>query len=115
VQKGGRCNLATHRSKAGEYHATANILGAAVIGTDRSTGVIDWYGHAFGYENLLVCDGAMPANPGVNPSLTITHDRARDALQPTKAMCRRRACVKFAGMSCAQWGSVGHFDATGAS
>ena len=75
-----------------------------MIGTDRSTGVIDWYGHAFGYENLLVCDGAMPANPGVNPSLTITHDRARDALQPTKAMCRRRACVKFAGMSCAQWG-----------
>ena len=27
----------------------------------------------FGYQNLLVCDGAaMPANPGVNPSLTIT-------------------------------------------
>jgi cholesterol oxidase len=27
----------------------------------------------FGYQNLLVCDGAViPANPGVNPSLTIT-------------------------------------------
>ncbi|MGZ3268562.1 MAG: GMC oxidoreductase, partial [Croceibacterium sp.] len=27
----------------------------------------------FGYQNLLVCDGsAIPANPGVNPSLTIT-------------------------------------------
>jgi choline dehydrogenase-like flavoprotein len=27
----------------------------------------------FSYENLLVCDGsAIPANPGVNPSLTIT-------------------------------------------
>jgi hypothetical protein len=26
----------------------------------------------FGYENLLVCDGAMPANPGVNVSLAIT-------------------------------------------
>ena len=31
-------------------------------------------GHeAFGYANLLVCDGAaVPANVGVNPSLTIT-------------------------------------------
>jgi len=26
----------------------------------------------------------------------------------------RRPCVKFAGMSCAHWGSVGHFGATGA-
>jgi cholesterol oxidase len=30
----------------------------------------DWL---VGYENLLVCDGAaVPANVGVNPSLTIT-------------------------------------------
>jgi cholesterol oxidase len=27
----------------------------------------------FGYENLIVCDAAaLPANPGVNPALTIT-------------------------------------------
>ena len=27
----------------------------------------------FGYRNMLVCDAAaMPANPGVNPALTIT-------------------------------------------
>ena len=67
-----------------------NILGAAVIGTDRSTGVIDWYGHAFGYENLLVCDGAMPADPGVNPSLTITHDRARDSVRSQKECVAER-------------------------
>ena len=29
--------------------------------------------HSIGYQNLLICDGAViPANPGVNPSLTIT-------------------------------------------
>lgn len=36
-------------------------------------GVIDVHHRAVGYEGLLVCDGAaVPTNPGVNPSLTIT-------------------------------------------
>jgi cholesterol oxidase len=52
---------------------TAHILGGAVIGADETTGVIDPRHRVFGYENLLVCDGsAVPANVGVNPSLTIT-------------------------------------------
>lgn len=52
---------------------TAHILGGAVVGADPSTGVIDRDGRVFGYENMLVTDGsALPANPGVNPSLTIT-------------------------------------------
>ncbi len=52
---------------------TAHILGGAVIGSDPSRGVIDAGQHVFGYENLLVVDGsAVPANVGVNPSLTIT-------------------------------------------
>jgi cholesterol oxidase len=35
--------------------------------------VVDSHHRAFGYENLLVCDGAaISANIGVNPSLTIT-------------------------------------------
>jgi cholesterol oxidase len=52
---------------------TAHILGGAVIGSDPSSGVVDARNGAFGYANLLVCDGAaVPANPGVNPSLTIT-------------------------------------------
>ncbi len=52
---------------------TAHILGGAVVGGDPETGVVDTDNHVFGYENLLVCDGsAVPANPGVNPSLTIT-------------------------------------------
>jgi cholesterol oxidase len=52
---------------------TAHIMGGAVIGESPETGVIDGRQRAFGYENLLVCDGAaIPANVGVNPSLTIT-------------------------------------------
>lgn len=52
---------------------TAHILGGAVVGTDRTNGVIDERHCAFGYRNLLVTDGsAMPANAGVNPSLSIT-------------------------------------------
>jgi cholesterol oxidase len=52
---------------------TAHILGGAVIASDASEGVIDAEQRVFGYRNLLVCDGsAIPANVGVNPSLTIT-------------------------------------------
>ncbi len=52
---------------------TAHILGGAVIGGSPEDGVVDSGQRVFGYENLLVCDGAaVPANVGVNPSLTIT-------------------------------------------
>jgi cholesterol oxidase len=52
---------------------TAHILGGAVIGHGPEDGVVDANQRVFGYENLLVCDGAaVPANVGVNPSLTIT-------------------------------------------
>ena len=64
---------------------TAHILGGAVVGESPETGVIDADNHLFGYENLLVCDGsAVPANPGVNPSLTITAmtERAMSKIPP---------------------------------
>jgi len=52
---------------------TAHILGGCPIGADRERGVIDSQHRVFGYEGLYVCDGsAIPANLGVNPSLTIT-------------------------------------------
>lgn len=57
----------------GNIPTTAHVLGGAVIGADAQSGVIDQNLHVFGYQNMLVCDGAaMPANPGVNPALTIT-------------------------------------------
>ncbi|MBO9495887.1 GMC family oxidoreductase [Thalassotalea sp. G20_0] len=52
---------------------TAHILGGCVMGENRYTGVINNKGQVFGYENMYVCDGsAISANPGVNPSLSIT-------------------------------------------
>lgn len=52
---------------------TAHILGGAVIAASPEHGVVDAHQQVFGYRNLLVCDGAaVPANAGVNPSLTIT-------------------------------------------
>ncbi|HEX7822021.1 MAG TPA: GMC family oxidoreductase [Sphingobium sp.] len=57
----------------GNIPSTAHILGGAVVGADASSGVVDRQFRIFGYHNLLVCDGAsVPANPGVNPALTIT-------------------------------------------
>ena len=53
--------------------STAHILGGAVMGKDQETGVIDKNNKVFGYENMFVIDGSMiSANPGVNPSLSIT-------------------------------------------
>ena len=52
---------------------TAHILGGAVIGGSPAEGVIDADHQAFGHPGLYVVDGsAIPANLGVNPSLTIT-------------------------------------------
>lgn len=59
--------------------ATAHILGGAVIATSPDGGVIDPHHRVFAspdgdvHEDLRVLDGsAVPANIGVNPSLTIT-------------------------------------------
>lgn len=53
--------------------STAHILGGAVIGKDKNSGVVNANQEVFGYANMFVCDGAaVSANPGVNPSLTIT-------------------------------------------
>ncbi|WP_342375123.1 GMC oxidoreductase [Myxococcus stipitatus] len=52
---------------------TAHILGGCCMGDSAETGVIDHRHRVFGYEGLYVVDGsAVSANPGVNPSLTIT-------------------------------------------
>lgn len=62
---------------------TAHILGGACIGPSEKEGVVDANHRVFNYENLWVVDGsAISANPGVNPSLSITAmaERAMDMI-----------------------------------
>ena len=65
--------------------ATAHILGGAVAASSRESGVVDGDHRVFGYQNLLINDGSViPANPGVNPSLTITAmaERVMTTIEP---------------------------------
>lgn len=53
--------------------STAHILGGCAMAKSINEGVINENNEVFGYPNMFVCDGSMiSANPGVNPSLTIT-------------------------------------------
>lgn len=52
---------------------TAHFLGGCVIGANASEAVVDGYLRAFGQPGLHIFDGStLSANPGVNPSLSIT-------------------------------------------
>jgi cholesterol oxidase len=52
---------------------TAHILGGCDIAADAHSGVIDLQHQVFNYPGMYVADGSViPANLGVNPSLTIT-------------------------------------------
>lgn len=56
----------------GNRPMTAHVLGGAAIGASPANGVVDAHLKVFGYQNMVVCDAAaLPANPGVNPALTI--------------------------------------------
>ncbi len=54
------------------FPSTAHILGGVPFGNDADEGVIGLNCEAHRYPGLYVIDGSiMPANPGINPSLTI--------------------------------------------
>ena len=56
-----------------ETPSTAHILGGCGIAANDAQGVIDTHHQVFNYPGLFVADGSViPANLGVNPSLTIT-------------------------------------------
>ena len=105
-QRGGRVAGRAHRRHRPELEltealinvpTTAHILGGAVIGHSPEDGVVDSRQRVFGYENLLVCDGAaVPANVGVNPSLTITA-LAEHAMSEIPPRARRAAAPPAGG------------------
>ncbi len=52
---------------------TAHLLGGCSFGRNDQEGVLDLDCQVFNYPGMYVVDGSIvPANPGVNPSLTIT-------------------------------------------
>lgn len=70
-----------------EKASTAHILGGCGIGADETRGVIDTNHEVFNYPGLYVADGSViPANLGVNPSLTITAmtERAMSLIPPAE-------------------------------
>jgi cholesterol oxidase len=73
--------------------STAHILGGCGIGASDEDGVVDVNQQVFNYPGLYVADGSViPANLGVNPSLTITAmaERAMSKIPPPAAPWRER-------------------------
>lgn len=73
ARKAGGMPYSSTMEMAFNTPTTAHILGGCCMGDAPETGVIDDKHRAYGYEGLYVIDGStITANPGVNPSLTIT-------------------------------------------
>ena len=55
------------------FPTTAHIMGGVPFGLNEHDGVIDLDFQVHNYPGIYIVDGSvMPANPGINPSLTIT-------------------------------------------
>ncbi|WP_029450234.1 GMC oxidoreductase [Corynebacterium nuruki] len=65
---------------------TAHFLGGCTISDTPEDGVVDPYHRVWGYPSMFVTDGSsITANPGVNPSLSISANAERAAaLWPNK-------------------------------
>ena len=87
---------------------TAHVLGGCGIGANERSGVIDIKHEVFNYKGLFVADGSViPANLGVNPSLTITAmtERAMDLVPPKEAIKQVPPLERPLGLELIQNGS----------
>ena len=58
----------------------AHLVGAARMGSDPATSVVDKFGRSHDIANLFICDGSiMPTQGSANPGLTIQALAARTA------------------------------------
>lgn len=58
----------------------AHLVGAARMGADPATSVVDKFGRSHDVSNLFVCDGSiLPTQGSANPGLTIQALAARTA------------------------------------
>ncbi|HXR97565.1 MAG TPA: GMC family oxidoreductase [Terriglobales bacterium] len=63
-----------------QEHRYAHLVGAARMGNDPATSVVDRYGRSHEIANLFVCDGSiLPTQGSANPGLTIQALAARTA------------------------------------
>jgi cholesterol oxidase len=73
AEKSGGIPLGSMGENLLNMPTTAHIMGGCPIGASPEEGVVDLNCEVFGHPGLFVVDGSiMPANPGINPSLTIT-------------------------------------------
>ena len=80
---------------------TAHILGGCDIAADARSGVIDLNHQVFNYPGMYIADGSViPANLGVNPSLTITAmtERAMSKMPAKKDVKQVPPLVRPAGL-----------------
>jgi cholesterol oxidase len=79
---------------------TAHFMGGVPFGKTAETGVIDLNCEVHHYPGLFVVDGSiMPANPGINPSLTIAAlaEYAMDRIPPKKGALARKPLMIHPG------------------
>ncbi|MGA9264431.1 MAG: GMC family oxidoreductase [Desulfobacterales bacterium] len=76
---------------------TAHFMGGVPFGEDETEGVIGLNCEVHNYPGLFVVDGSiMPANPGVNPTLTISAlaEYAMSQIPPKKGAISRKPIMK---------------------
>jgi cholesterol oxidase len=76
---------------------TAHFMGGVPFGLTSEDGVIDLNCEVHNYPGLYVVDGSiMPANPGINPTLTIAAlaEYAMDRLPPKQGGVHRKPLMK---------------------